>query len=101
MNNMKTTICPPRSIQDAQSFFERNGNSLSEILHAIGGNPALDMFCDAKQLLEQLNPNMAEVETAFRKMKETLQGACLNSSQLDPSLRWHGARISELATRLG
>ena len=98
---MKPTTCPSRIIQDAQSFFERNGNSLSEILHVTGGNAALDLFCDAKLLLEQIDPNMAEVETTFRKMKEALQDACLSSSQFDPSLRWHGARISELAARLG
>tara|TARA_R110000850_G_scaffold52260_1_gene126519 strand:+ start:1128 stop:1436 length:309 start_codon:yes stop_codon:yes gene_type:complete len=90
----------PRSVQDVQDFVERHGNSLSEVLHRFGGNVGLDLFCDAKRLLECLDPDPAQIGIAVRKMFVVLEQADGQGLYHDAALRWHGARLYDLAARL-
>ena len=100
MNNICNIKWTPRSVQDAQTFFEKHGNSLSEVLHVFGGDSALDLFCDANRLLEGLDPNHGQVGETLKKILNVLKKATGYDVRYDAALRWHGARISDLASRM-
>lgn len=100
MNKAFDTNSASRSVQDVQHFFERNGNSLSGVLHLFGGNAGLDLFCDANRLLEELEPDPGQVSKAVRQIYNVLEQADGQGIGHDPALRWHGARLHDLAARL-
>lgn len=100
MNKPFDTNSVSRSVQDVQHFFKRNGNSLSGVLHLFGGNAGLDLFCDANRLLEELDPDPGQVGRAVRQMCNVLEQADGQELRHDAALRWHGARLYDLAARL-
>ncbi|WP_334061620.1 hypothetical protein [Limimaricola cinnabarinus] len=85
---------------NAQDFLRRHGNSLSEVLHAVGGNGGLDLFCKADRLMDGLCPDPRSVGEAIRDMRDLLAKADAPEDRHAASLRWHGARLTDLAASL-
>jgi hypothetical protein len=85
---------------DAKDFFRRHGNSLSEVLDAIAGNRGVDLYCEADRLLDSLSPDPVGVGRAVRKMRDLLATAPSPADRYAASLRWHGARLSDLVSAL-
>jgi hypothetical protein len=85
---------------DAKDFLRGHGNSLSEVLHAIAGNPGVDLYCEADRLLDSLSPDPKTVGDALRKLRDLLATAPTPADRHAASLRWHGARLSDLVSAL-
>lgn len=100
MNNPLTSAGALLAVRDAETFFRRHGNSLSEVLLETGGDPALDLFCETRAQLEGLSPEPGRLGTALRRMHDLLEAAGDPGDRHAAALRWHGARLSELASRL-
>lgn len=100
MNNIAQPLWGLRSMQDTQDFFAHHGNSLSEVLYATVGEAGLDLFCDTKALLEGLCPDPGKIARAIRGLSDMLGQASSVDDKHDANLRWHGARMFDLAARL-
>lgn len=85
---------------DARDFLRRHGNSLSEVLHATAGDRGLDRYCEADRLLDGLSPDPARAGQALREMRDLLAEAGTPEDRHAASLRWHGARLSDLTAKL-
>ncbi len=85
---------------DAKDFMHRHGESLSKLLHGIAGNPGLDLYCAADRLLDSFNPDPVRVGRTLRDMRELLADAQMLEDRYVASMRWHGARLSDLAAAL-
>jgi len=85
---------------DAKEFFQKNGDSLSKLLHETLGNRGLDLFCECKYLLDNICPDPKKVGISIRKIFDLLQDAPMPGDQHADSLRWHGARLAELVAKL-
>ncbi|CUH39043.1 hypothetical protein JSE7799_01762 [Jannaschia seosinensis] len=85
---------------DAGDFVRRHGNSLSELLHMIAGDCGLDLYCEAERLLDGLSPDPVGVGRAVREMRDLLADADAPADRYAAALRWHGARLTDLASRL-
>ncbi|UWR32686.1 hypothetical protein K3759_12115 [Sulfitobacter sp. W027] len=85
---------------DAKDFLRRHGNSLTELLDLVAGVEGVDAYCTADRLLDRLNPDTLRVGKALREMRDLLAEADALNGQFGASLRWHGARLNDLATRL-
>jgi len=85
---------------DAKEFMQRHGASLSEVLHAIAGNPGVDLYCAADGLLDGFSPDPVRVGNALRDMRDVLAEVDAPEDRYSASLRWHGARLSDLAAAL-
>ncbi|SDY25997.1 hypothetical protein [Citreimonas salinaria] len=100
---MNKTLCGSGALLaalDAQDFLRRHGNSLSEVLHATAGNRGLDFYCAADRLLDGLSPDPVCVGKALRDMHDLLVEVDTPDDRYVASLRWHGARLSDLAAGL-
>lgn len=100
MNKMPQYIWTPRSVQDTQDFFARHGNGLSDVLNATSGDAGLDLFCEVTAYLEDLTPDPGRIGRAVRSLCTLLEQAEQVEDKYDAPLRWHGARMSDLAARL-
>jgi hypothetical protein len=85
---------------DAKDFFRRHGNSLSAALDAIAGDRGVDLYCEADRLLDCLSPDPVRVGRAVREMRDLLAAAPTPEDRHAASLRWHGARLNDLAGAL-
>lgn len=85
---------------DARDFVRRHGNSLSEVLHVVAGDCGLELYCEADRLLDGLSPDPARVGKVLREMRDRLAEVDSPEDRYSASLRWHGARLSELAAAL-
>lgn len=85
---------------DAGAFVRCHGNSLSEVLHTIAGDRGLDLYCQLDRLVDGLSPDPARVGRALREMRDLLAAVDTPDDGHAAALRWHGARLSELAKRL-
>ena len=88
------------ALEDAKDFFRHNGESLSEILYMVGGDSALDLFCEVRERLEELQPHPQVLRDELKKMMRILESADDPGHALSPSLRWHGARLTDLSAAL-
>lgn len=88
------------AVLDAKEFWRRHGRSLSEVLDVTAGDPGLDLFCETDRLLDGLSPDPARVGKAIRAMRDLLAGVDHPEDRYSDSLRWHGARLTDLADRL-
>lgn len=100
MNKVMTECSAGFAALDARDFFRRHGNSLAEVLDAIAGNRGVDLYCEADRLLDSLSPDPVRVGKAFRKMRDLLATAPTPEDRHAASLRWHGARLNDLAGAL-
>lgn len=64
------------------------------------GDRGLDLYCDAERLRDGLSPDPARVGMALREMRDLLAEADAPADRYAAALRWHGARLSDLAARL-
>lgn len=85
---------------DAREFLRSHGKSLTEVLHVIAGDRGIDLFCAADCLLDSLSPDPARVGQAIREIRDLLSEAGIPEDRYAASLRWHGARLTDLAARL-
>lgn len=100
---MNKTLCGSEVLlaaQGARIFLRRHGDSLSEILQVISGDRGLDLFCEADSLLDLLSPDPELVGKAIHGMRDLLAEADTPDDRYVTSLRWHGARLSEIAAKL-
>lgn len=100
MNKLLSTGAALHATLDAKDFLRRHGDSLTELLDVIAGSYGVDAYCAADRLLDHLNPNPVRVGRALRKLHELLAEADDLEGRLAGSLRWHGARLHDLAARL-
>jgi hypothetical protein len=100
MNKVMNDSAAVFAALDAKDFIRRNGNSLSEVLHAIAGNRGVDLYCEADRLFDSLSPDPVGVGSAVRKMRDLLAVAPTPEDRHAASLHWHGARLSDLASAL-
>jgi hypothetical protein len=100
MNKVMNDSAAVFAALDARDFFRRHGNSLSEVLHAIAGNRGVDLYCEADCLLDSLSPDPIRVGKAIRTVRDLLAAATTPEDRHAASLRWHGARLSDLASAL-
>ena len=102
MNDMTTRRfdgCAP-AVRDAQAFLHRNADSLSGILLLAGGEYARDVFRETQRILdEEFAPDAGQLGRLFKAMKVILMEAAHMPSDQIAALRWHGARMSDLAGR--
>jgi hypothetical protein len=85
---------------DTKDFLRRNGDSLSELLNEIAGDQGLELYLGADCLLDSLSLNPARVGKALRDIRDLLEAAGIPEDRYADSLRWHGARLTDLAARL-
>jgi len=85
---------------DTKDFLRRNGDSLSELLQGIAGDRGLDLYFEADHLLDGPSPDPACVGKALREICDLLSQASVPEDRYATSLRWHGARLTDLAARL-
>lgn len=85
---------------DARDFLRRHGNSLSEVLCVTAGDRGLELYCEVDRLLDGLSPDPERVGKALRKMRDLLADVGVPEDRHADSLRWHGARLSDLAAAL-
>ena len=85
---------------DARNFLRFNGDSLSEVLNVIAGERGLELFCEADSLLEGLSPDPVRVGKVLSEMRDLLVEADTPEVRYAESLRWHGARLTDLAAKL-
>lgn len=85
---------------DTRDFLRRNGDSLSEMLQGIAGDRGLDLYLQADRSLDGLTPDPACVGKALREICDLLSEAGVPEDRYAASLRWHGARLTDLAARL-
>lgn len=100
MNKMVNSEPVLLAALDAKEFLRRHGNSLTELLDLVAGAEGVDAYCTADRLLDRLDPDTLRVGEALREMRDLLAEANLLNGQFAASLRWHGARLSDLAARL-
>ncbi|WP_185803372.1 hypothetical protein [Pontivivens nitratireducens] len=100
MNKMVDSECLLLVALDAKDFLRRHGNSLTELLDLVAGARGVDAYCTADRLLDGINPDTLGGGKALREMRDLLAEADALNSQFAASLRWHGARLSDLAARL-
>jgi hypothetical protein len=85
---------------DAKDFIRRHGNSLSLVLDAIAGTPGVDLFYEADRLLACSSPDPVDVGMVVRRMRDLLVEAPMPKVRPVALLRWHRARLTELAGAL-
>lgn len=85
---------------DTKDFLRRNGDSLSEVLQQVAGDRGLDLYLEADRLLDCLSPDPARVGKALREICDLLVEAGVPEDRYAAALRWHGARLTDLAARL-
>ncbi len=85
---------------DTKEFLRRNGDSLSEVLQQVAGDRGLDLYLEADGLLDGLSPDPARVGKALREICDLLAEAGVPEDRYAAALRWHGARLTDLAARL-
>ena len=100
MNNIMNDSSAIFAALDAKDFFQRHGNSLCEVLHAIAGNRGVDLYCEADRHLGSLSPDPSSVGDALRTLRDLLATAPTPEDRHAASLRWHGARLSDLVCAL-
>lgn len=96
LNNAATLL----AALDAKEFLRRNGDSLSELLQEIAGDRGLDLYFEADHLLDGPSPDPACVGKALRDICDLLSQASVPEDRYAASLRWHGARLTDLVARL-
>lgn len=100
MNKMLNPEAALFAALDAKAFLRRHGNGLTELLDAIAGDHGVDIYCAADRMLDRLDPDPARVGQAIRELRDLLEGAGVQEDKFEASLRWHGARLTELSARL-
>jgi len=85
---------------NAQNFLRRHGNSLSEVLHVTAGDRGLELYGEVDRLLDGLCPDPGHVGKALREMRDLLAEVDTPEDRHAASLRWHGARLNDLAAGL-
>lgn len=103
MNDMTTRRFDgcARAILDAQTFVRANDPSLRSILKTAGGSYALELFDEVRRISdEERAPDPNQFGRLFRAMRAVLMEAAHLPAEQLPALRWHGAKLSELARRL-
>lgn len=85
---------------DAKDFIRRHGNSLSLVLDTIAGTRGVDLFYEADRLLACSSPDPVDVGMVVRRMRDLLVEAPTPKVRHVALLRWHRARLTELAGAL-
>lgn len=88
------------AVLDARDFVRRHGNSLSEVLWIVAGDRGLELYCEADRILGSLSPNPSRVGKVLEDMRDLLAEVDSPEDQYSTSLRWHGARLSDLTVAL-
>jgi hypothetical protein len=85
---------------DTKDFLRRNGDSLSEVLEGVAGDRGLDLYLAADRILDGLSPDPARVGRALQDICDLLAESCFPEDRHAAAVRWHGARLTDLAARL-
>ncbi|MBJ6373404.1 hypothetical protein [Sedimentitalea arenosa] len=85
---------------EARDFIRTHGNGLSEIMFALAGDHGLDLFCAADRALDASPPDFRQVSAFVHEIHDLLASCGTPEDRYANALRWHGARMADLARRL-
>jgi hypothetical protein len=100
MNKMNSESSFDMAMLDAEAFLKRHGDSLSEVLHSVAGMDGVDIFCAADRALGQMSPNPIRVVRTLYAMRDLLAECTCVDDKYAASVRWHGARLNDLASAM-
>lgn len=90
-----------RAVQDAHKFICANDASLCCILRIAGGDYGEDLLCETRRIFEEEDtPDVNQLGRLFAAMRMILSEAGHMPGDQLAALRWHGARVSDLSSRL-
>lgn len=87
-------------LADVEDHFRRHGAGLAEILNIVGGEIALDLFCEVRERVDDSVPDTKKIHENLIRMQSILAQADNPGPRYLQALCWHGARLGDLAARV-